>query len=97
MLNIDVEEFLSDRVTLKLFDDREHLATVEFELNERSGGALLAHEVAEIFLVHSHTVRAGWAINDGGDRAIDTQAAGMTTAVVLTTSDGETELLHNCV
>ena len=97
MLNIDVEEFLSDRVALKLFDDREHLAAIEFELNERSGRALLAHEVAEIFLVHSHTVRAGWAINNGRDGAINTQAAGVTTAVVLTTSDGETELLHNCV
>ena len=96
-MNIDVEEFLGDWVTLELFDDREHLAAVEFELDERSSGALLAHEVTEIFLVHSHTVRAGWAINNGGDRAIDTQTAGVTTAVVLTTSDGETELLHNCV
>jgi len=92
--DVDMEELLGDRVTLELLDEGEHLLAVDIEVDEGGGVALGAHEVAEGLLLDGDALVAGLAVDDGGDGAIDAEAAGGAAAMERAAGDVKGELLH---
>ena len=81
-------------MTLELLDEVEHLLAVDIEIDEGGGVALGAHEVTEGLLLDGNALVAGLAVDDGGDGAIDAEAAGGAAAMERAAGDVKGELLH---
>jgi len=81
-------------VALRLLDEGEHQLAVDVQVDEGGGGALGAHQGAEVLLLHRHALVAGLAVDDRRDGALEAEATGGAAAVDLAAGDVEAELLH---